>query len=178
MFNVFIACLIYLSHVYLYFSSRHYFLCMLSDSDLLISMYLLHFGFTVVPLISFMLLVIACTYMPEPHHLIMYTCAWYERHLALLYVLTGCIWQPWILMSRSRSLEHDGLAVDDQSAQRILPWQSEGSRSLDVVEALPPSSSSDWLSGLPLLPVSTLALIMYISSCIVFFCISSDVIFL
>ena len=45
--------------------------------------------FTVVPLISFMLLVIACTCMPEPHHLIMYTCAWYARHLALSYVLAG-----------------------------------------------------------------------------------------
>jgi len=64
----------YLSHVYLYLSSRHCFLCMLSDSDLSIYMYLLLFGFTVVPLISFMLLVIACTCMPEPHHLIMYTC--------------------------------------------------------------------------------------------------------
>ena len=101
MFNVFIACLIYLSHVYLYFSSRHCFLCMLSDSDLSIYMYLFHFRFTVVPLISFMLLVIACTCIPEPYHLIMYMCAWYARHLALPYVLAGCIWQPWILMSRS-----------------------------------------------------------------------------
>ena len=30
--------------------------------------------FTVVPLIFFMLLVIACTCMPDPHHLIMHTC--------------------------------------------------------------------------------------------------------
>ena len=36
-----------------------------------------------------MLLVIACACMPEPHHLIMYTCAHYACHLALLYVLTG-----------------------------------------------------------------------------------------
>ena len=92
MFNVLIVCLMYLSHVYVYLSSRHYFLCMFSDSDLSIYMYLLDFGFTVVPLISLMLLVIAYTCMPEPHHLIMYTCAWYARHLALLYVLVGYIW--------------------------------------------------------------------------------------
>jgi len=50
------------------------FLCMFFDSDLFIHMYLLDFGFTVVPLIFFILLVIACTCMLEPHHLIMYTC--------------------------------------------------------------------------------------------------------
>jgi len=43
--------------------------------------------FTVVPLISLMLLVIACTCMSGPHHLIMYTCSCYARHLTLLYVL-------------------------------------------------------------------------------------------
>ena len=74
MFNVFIACLMYLSHVYLHLSSRHCFLCMFSNSDLSIYMYLLDFEFTVVRLISFMLLVIACTCMPKPHHLIMHTC--------------------------------------------------------------------------------------------------------
>ena len=74
MFNVFNTCLMYLSHIYLYLSSRHCFLCMLSDSDLLIYMYLLDFGFTVILLISFMLLVIVCTCMPKPHHLIMHTC--------------------------------------------------------------------------------------------------------
>jgi len=45
--------------------------------------------FTVVPLISFILFVIAFTCMPESYYLIMYTCAWYARHLALSYVLTG-----------------------------------------------------------------------------------------
>ena len=45
--------------------------------------------FTVIPLISLMLHVIACTGMPGPRHLIMYTYACYARHLALLYVLTG-----------------------------------------------------------------------------------------
>ena len=80
--------------------------------------------FTVVPLISLMLLIIFCTRMPVPHHLIMYTCACYARHLALLYVLAGCIWQPWIFMSRSWSLDLGGLIVADQSAQRILPWRS------------------------------------------------------
>ena len=69
-----ITCLIYLSHVYVYLCSRHHFLFMFYKSDLSIYMYLLDFGFTIVPLIFFMLLVTACTYMPESHHLIMYTC--------------------------------------------------------------------------------------------------------
>ena len=51
MFNVFIACLFVLKLLIP-------FLCMLSDSDLSINMYLLHFEFTVVPLIFFILLVI------------------------------------------------------------------------------------------------------------------------
>ena len=80
---------------------------------------LLDFRFTVVPLISFMLLVIACTCMPEPHYLIMYTydCL-YACHLDLSYVLTGCIWQPWILMSRSRSMDCVDLTIADQRAQQ------------------------------------------------------------
>jgi len=45
--------------------------------------------FTVVPLIFFILHIIVCTCMPEPHHLIMYTCVCYARYLALLYVLAG-----------------------------------------------------------------------------------------
>ena len=60
------------------------FSCMFSDTDLLIYMHLLDLGFTVIFLI---LLVISCTGMPGPHHLIVYTCAYYARHLALSYVL-------------------------------------------------------------------------------------------
>jgi len=75
--------------------------------------------FTAVPLIFFMLLVIACTCMPEPHHLIMHT---YD----CLSTPTGFIictrrvafWQPWILISRSWSLDRGGLVVVDQSAQQ------------------------------------------------------------
>ena len=83
MFNVFIVfmCTYALDTIF----------CMFSDSVLSIYMYLLDFRFTVVHLISFMLLVIACTCMPESHHLIMYTCAWYARHLALSYVLAGLL---------------------------------------------------------------------------------------
>ena len=40
--------------------------------------------FTVIFLI---LLVISCICMPRPHHLIVYTCAYYARHLVLSYVL-------------------------------------------------------------------------------------------
>ena len=43
---------------------------------------------------SSMLLVISCTCVPGPHHLIMYTCACYARHLALFYVLAGVANNP------------------------------------------------------------------------------------
>jgi len=64
---------------------------MFSDSDLLIYMHLLDLGFTVIFLI---LLVISCTCMPGPHHLIMYTCACYARHLASFFVLAGVVNNP------------------------------------------------------------------------------------
>ena len=48
----------------------------------------------IVPLISLILLVISCTCIPGSHHLIMYTCACYARHLSLLYVLTGVANNP------------------------------------------------------------------------------------
>ena len=54
------------------------------------------------------------------------------------------------------------LAVTDQSAQRIFPWWSECSRSLDVAVALPSSSSPIWLSRSLLLLMSTSQL-LYIS---------------
>jgi len=113
---VFIACLIYLSHVYLYLSSQHRFLYMLSDSDLSIYMYLLDFGFTVVPLISFMLVVFACTCMLESHHLIMYTCDCLSTPTGFVICTRRvAFWQPWIPMSRSWSLDRDSLDVPDQS---------------------------------------------------------------
>jgi len=77
----------HLSHVYVYLCSRHCFLCMFSDSDLSIYMYLLDFRFTVIPLIFFILLVIA----PACLNHITWSCtrvtAWYARHLVLSYVI-------------------------------------------------------------------------------------------
>jgi len=111
-FSVFIACLMYLSNVYVYLCSRYRFLCMLSDSDLSIYMYLLDFGFTVVTLIFFMLL----TCMREPPHLIMYTCDCLSTPTGFIICTRGvAFWQPWILMSRSWSLDHGGHTVPDQS---------------------------------------------------------------
>ena len=92
----------YLSHVYLYLSSRHHFLFMFSDSYLSIIMYLLNFRFIVVPLISFMLLVIAYTCIPEPHHLIMHMCDCLSTPTSfIISTRRVAVWQPSILMSRS-----------------------------------------------------------------------------
>jgi len=110
-----------------------------------------------------------CAYIYDTPFL--YTCAWYARHLALSYVLAGCIWQPWILMSRSWSPDLSGLAVADQSAQRILSWWSERSRNLDITVALSPSSSHDWLSGPLLLLVSISQFLLCISLHVLYFCI-------
>ena len=94
MFNVFIACL-YVPMLSTPFS-MHVF-----RFRLMIYMYLLHFEFTVVSLISFMSLVIACTCMFESHHLIMHTCdCLICTPLGFIICARGCIWQPWILMSR------------------------------------------------------------------------------
>ena len=102
MFSVSITCLIYLSHVYVYLCSIYHFSCMFSDSHTLIYMYLLDLRFTVI---SFMLLVIACTCMPEPPHLIMYTC--------------DCLSTPtgFIICTRGLHLTNldRGLATPDQS---------------------------------------------------------------
>jgi len=102
MFSVFIACLMYLSHVYVYLCYPYHFLCMFSDSDLSIYMYLLDFEFIVVPLIFFMFLVIACTCMPEPHHLIMYTYDCLSTPTGFMICTRRvAFWQSWIFMSRS-----------------------------------------------------------------------------
>jgi len=68
-----------------------YALCIVFHAYLLIYIYLLDLGFSVIFLI---LLVISCTCMSGPHHLIMYTCACYARHLALSYVLAGVANNP------------------------------------------------------------------------------------
>ena len=80
-------------------------------------------------------------------------------------------WQSWILMSRSQSLDHGVISIADQSTQRILPWRSERSRSLDIVVAFPLSCSPDWLSRSLLLLVSTSQLLLCISICKLYFCI-------
>jgi len=64
---------------------------MFFDSDLLIYMYLLHFRFTTIPLIFFMLLIIACTCMPESHYLIMYTCDCLSTPTGFVNVLAGLL---------------------------------------------------------------------------------------
>jgi len=99
------------------------FQCMFSKWDSSIHMYLLDFRFTTNSLIV-IYVTGHCLYlcMPELHHLIMYTCD-------CLSTLTGFIlctrwvifWQPWTIMSRSKSLECGGFAVANQSAQ----WKRE-----------------------------------------------------
>ena len=123
--------------------------------------------YTVIFLISLMLLVIACTCMPEPHHLIMYTCAWYARHLALSYVLTGL--HLTTMNSHIQILEtgpwwpcYSWSVCAANPSVTIRVQQKLGSLR---------GSSSQFLSCLApeslLLLVSTSPLIMYISSCIV-----------
>ena len=64
----------------MYLCSSYCILYMFSVSDSSIYMiYCYSFNFPYV----------TCTCMPGPHHLIMYTCVSYARHLALLYVLAG-----------------------------------------------------------------------------------------
>jgi len=71
------------------------FICIYALDIILYSCFLIqtyrYTWFTVVPLISFMLLVIAGTCMPGPHHLIMYTVTSWARQLALSYVLARLI---------------------------------------------------------------------------------------
>ena len=62
---------------------------MFSDSDLSIYKYLLDSDLLMILWFSFMLLVIACTYMSELHHLIMYCVTAWACQLALSYVLAG-----------------------------------------------------------------------------------------
>ena len=88
---------------------------------------------------------------------------------SFIYILAGCIWQPWILMSRSWSLDHGDLAVADQSTQRILPWWSECRKSSDIAVVLPPSFSPVWLSRSLLLLVSISQLLLYISLHVLYF---------
>ena len=134
----------YLSHFYLYLSSRHCFLCMLSDSDLSICMYLLRTycrSFN-----SFMLLVITCTCMPEPHHLIMHTCDYLSTPLGF------------IICTRGIAYDNPGFSCPDSTDRtlvallyliRVCSGSFRDDRSAAeawiVTAALPPSSSPVWL---------------------------------
>ena len=98
----------------MYLYSRHYFLCMFSDSDLSIYMYLLHFRFTVVPLCYLSLSVPVCL-----NH-ITWPCTrviTWARQLVLTYVLAG-------LLSENPEFSCPNLkfwtvvTVPDQSAQQ------------------------------------------------------------
>ena len=94
-------------HVYMYIRSRHHFLCMFSDSDLSIYMYLLDFGF----LVLWSLLYYTCSYPSFP--LVFYStcllllsyytmCSLAQYHLLYIYLLlyacahdtifNACLW--------------------------------------------------------------------------------------
>ena len=88
---VFIRCLIYLSHIYLYLNPRHCFQCMLSDSDLLIYMYLLDFRFIIVPLI-FIYVTSNCLYLYAWITSLDHVHVWLPEHANWLYLMysLGC----------------------------------------------------------------------------------------
>ena len=112
MLNVFIVCLFDLS-------SRHHFLFMFSDSDLSIYMYLLGFGFTIVPLIS-IYVTGHCLYLYARITSLDHVHVWLPEHANCLYLMYSWVifWQSWIFMSRSRSIDCDNFAVLNQSAQQ------------------------------------------------------------
>ena len=95
MFNIFITCLMYLSYVYLHLCSRHHLICMFSNSVLSIYMVYCRF-FNFLYFLSLPLpaclnhITWPCTRVPDMHAT--WLCHMYSR---------GCIWQPWILISRS-----------------------------------------------------------------------------
>ena len=112
MFSVSITCLIYLSPVYVYLYSLYHFSCMFPIQ--------IHW-YTCIYLISNLLSFHLC-YLSLPVPVCLSHLTWsctrvtaWARQLALSYVLAGCIWQPWILMSRSWCLDRGGFAVADQS---------------------------------------------------------------
>ena len=138
----------------MFICSSYCLLCMFSVSDS--SIYIIYWR-------SFNFPYVTCTCMFGPHHLIMYTCASYARHLALLYVLAGLRlttlnshvqiletgpWWPCCSWS-----EYAADPCDDRSAAKA--WS--------IVAALSPSSSPVWFSRPLLLLVSTSQL-LYISS--------------
>ena len=114
---------------------------------------------------------ISCSYMLIfTKHLLYTRVTTWACQLALSYVLAGLILDnPRSSCLDPKCLNHGGLTVTDQSEQQILPWRSERSWSLDIIVALPPSSSPDWLSRPLLLLVSTSQLLLCISLHIMYF---------
>ena len=179
---VFIVCLTYLPHVYMYLCSSY---CLLyACFQFQIHRYT---WFTVVPLISLMLFVITCTCILGPHHLIMYTCTYYARQLASLYVLAGlCLtildfdvqiletghWWPYCSWSECAADPSVTIRVQQKfgsSPQLFLPFPLLfGSRD--------PSFCS-WASLSFFISLYDV-LSFCISLHMMYFCISSDVIFL
>ena len=85
-FSVFITCLIYWSNDYVNLCSLYRFPYMFSDLHV--------FTWSRIYCHFLILLVISCTCMPRPYHLIVYTRACYARHLTLSYVLAGVAKNP------------------------------------------------------------------------------------
>jgi len=132
-------------------------LCMFSVSDSLIYMIYCH---------SFNLPYVICYYL----YLHTWTTSLDHVHFYLLctpfgfiYVLAGLRLTALDSYVQILVPEPWWLDVTDQSAQRILPWWSECSRSLDVVATFSSNSSPIWLSRSLLVLVSTSQL-LYISS--------------
>ena len=111
---VFIACLM----------SLRMFICAYALDTVFYACFSIHiYRYTCTYLISnllpillflFMLLVITCTCMPEPHHLIMYTCDRLSTPTGFILRTRWVIfWQSWTLMSKSRSLNRGGLCATE-----------------------------------------------------------------
>ena len=75
------------------------------------------------------LLVIAYSWMPELHHLIICMCDCLSTPIGfILCTRWVAFWQPWTFMSGSRSLDHGDLTVADQSGSAEV-WINGGHRS-------------------------------------------------
>ena len=107
-------------HDYACLNSQYSFQCILSLFRFIYKHVLGRFRILCWFMISILkLLVIACTCMPEPHHFIMYTYECLSTPTGLIiHTRWVAFWQPWILMSRSWSLDRGGLAVLIRVAQQ------------------------------------------------------------
>ena len=173
MFNLFITCLIYLLHVYVYLCSPYCFLCMLSDSDLLI--YMIYYRSCKFPLCYLLLLVPACldhitwscTRVPVMHAIRLY----YMCSLGLLTTLDSHVqilksspW--WSCCSWSECAADPPVEIGVQ--QKLGHCHSSSSQLFSYLALKVPLAARERLS----------AFVMYISSCIVLLYFSGDIIFL